>query len=155
VPAANLPAVEFGAYINSEAFRSQGVEFEMEYKINSRLFARGGYTYTDAVVQHSFSSDQGEGESINPDFPNIPIGAFSPLVGARPFRVAPNSGYFGLTYTRSKFYSSLTGTLVGRRTTATSFPIPILVLRCCCQIAIWTEHISGLILAAAISSLRD
>jgi iron complex outermembrane receptor protein/vitamin B12 transporter len=87
----------------------------MEYKISSRLFARGGYTYTDAVVQHSFSSDQGEGASKNPDFPNIPIGAFSPLVGARPFRVAPHSGYFGLNYARSKFYSSLTGTLVGRR----------------------------------------
>jgi vitamin B12 transporter len=87
----------------------------MEYKINSHLFARGGYTYTDAVVQHSFSSDQGPGESFNPNFPNIPIGAFSPLVGARPFRVAPHSGYFGLNYARSKFYSSLTGMLVGRR----------------------------------------
>ena len=115
VPAANLPAVEFGAYINSQAFRSQGLEFEAEYKINSHLFARGGYTYTDAVVQHSFSSDQGAGESFNPAFPNIPIGAFSPLVGARPFRVAPHSGYFGLNYTRSKLYSSLTGTLVSRR----------------------------------------
>jgi iron complex outermembrane receptor protein/vitamin B12 transporter len=117
VPAANLPAVEFGAYINSEAFRALGLEFEAEYKINSRLFARGGYTYTDAVVQRSFSSDQGVGESFNPafNFGNIPIGAFSPLVGARPFRVAPHSGYFGLNYTRSKFYSSLTGTLVGRR----------------------------------------
>jgi iron complex outermembrane receptor protein/vitamin B12 transporter len=117
VPAANLPAVEFGAYINSEAFRSQGLEFEAEYKINNRLFARGGYTYTDAVVQHSFSSDQGVGESFNPsfNFGNIPIGAFSPLVGARPFRVAPHSGYFGLNYSHSKFYSSLTGTLVGRR----------------------------------------
>jgi iron complex outermembrane receptor protein/vitamin B12 transporter len=115
VPAANLPAVEFGAYINSQAFRSQGLEFEAEYKINSHLFARGGYTYTDAVVQHSFSSDQGAGESFNPAFPNIPIGAFSPLIGARPFRVAPHSGYFGLNYTRSKFYSSLTGTLVSRR----------------------------------------
>jgi vitamin B12 transporter len=115
VPAANLPALQFGAYINSEAFRTQGVEFEAEYRINSRLFARGGYTYTDAVVQHSFSSDQGAGESINPAFPNIPIGAFSPLVGARPFRVAPHSGYFGLNYARSKFYSSLTGTLVSRR----------------------------------------
>jgi vitamin B12 transporter len=122
VPAANLPAVEFGAYINSQAFRSQGLEFEAEYKISSRLFARGGYTYTDAVVQHSFSSDQAMGESsnpafpnINPAFPDIPIGAFSPLVGARPFRVAPHSGYFGLNYTRSKFYSSLTGTLVSRR----------------------------------------
>jgi vitamin B12 transporter len=117
VPAANLPAVEFGAYINSEAFRTQGVEFEAEYKINNRLFARGGYTYTDAVVQHSFSSDQEGGGTFNTafNFSNIPIGAFSPLVGARPFRVAPHSGYFGLTYTHSKFYSSLTGTLVGPR----------------------------------------
>jgi vitamin B12 transporter len=115
VPVADLPAVQFGAYINSEAFRTQGLEFEMEYKINSHLFARGGYTYTDAVVQRSFSSDQEGGGSINPDFPNVPIGAFSPLVGARPFRVAPHSGYFGLNYTHSKFYSSLTGTLVGRR----------------------------------------
>jgi vitamin B12 transporter len=115
VPVANLPAVEFGAYINSEAFRTQGLEFEMEYKVNSHLFARGGYTYTDAVVQHSFSSDQEGGGTINPNFPNIPIGAFSPLVGARPFRVAPHSGYFGLNYTKSKFYSSLTGTLVSRR----------------------------------------
>lgn len=117
VPVANLPAVEFGAYINSEAFRTQGVEFEMEYKINSHLFARGGYTYTDAVVQHSFSSDQEGGGTFNTafNFGNIPIGAFSPLVGARPFRVAPHSAYFGLNYTRSKFYSSLTGTLVGRR----------------------------------------
>jgi vitamin B12 transporter len=117
VPHNLLPAVEFGAYVNSEAFRALGLEFEAEYKISSRLFARGGYTYTDAVVQRSFSSDQGVGESFNPafNFGNIPIGAFSPLVGARPFRVAPHSGYFGLNYTRSKFNGSLTGTLVGRR----------------------------------------
>jgi len=115
VPVDQLPSLNAGAFINSEAFRSQGLEFEAEYRINSRLFARGGYTYTDAVVQHSFSSDQEGGGSINPDFPNVPIGAFSPLVGARPFRVAPHSGYFGLDYTYSKFYSSLTGTLVGRR----------------------------------------
>jgi vitamin B12 transporter len=115
VPPAELAALEFGAYVNSEAFRTMGIEFETEYKINSHFFARGGYTYTDAVVQHSFSSDQGPGQSFNPNFPNIPIGAFSPLVGARPFRVAPHSGYFGLNYTCSKFYSSLTGMLVGRR----------------------------------------
>jgi iron complex outermembrane receptor protein/vitamin B12 transporter len=107
--------LDSGAYINSEAFRSQGLEFEAEYRIDSRLFVRGGYSYTDAVVQNSFSSDQGGGESINPAFPGVPIGAFSPLVGARPFRVAPHSGYFGLNYTHSKFYSSLTDTMVGRR----------------------------------------
>ena len=115
VPVSQLPALDAGAFINSEAFRSQGVEVEAEYKINSHLFARGGYTYIDAVVQHSFSSDQGIGESFNPAFPDIPIGAFSPLVGARPFRVAPHSGYFGLNYTQSKFYGSLNGTFVSRR----------------------------------------
>jgi iron complex outermembrane receptor protein/vitamin B12 transporter len=115
VPPEEVAALEFGAYINSEAFRTQGFEFETEYKVNSHLFARGGYSYTDAVVQHSFSSDQGPGESINPNFPDVPIGAFTPLVGARPFRVAPHSGYFGLNYARSKFYSSLNGTLVSRR----------------------------------------
>jgi vitamin B12 transporter len=117
VPEANLPALASGAFINSQAFRSQGLEFEAEYRVNNHLFARGGYTYIDAVVQRSFSSDQGIGESFNLafNFSTIPIGDFSPLVGARPFRVAPHSGYFGLNYTQSKFYSSLTGTLVSRR----------------------------------------
>lgn len=116
VPAANLPALGFGAYINSEAFRTQGAEFEAEYRIDSHLFARGGYTYTDALVQHSFSSDAlCPACNQNPNFPGVDIGAFSPLVGARPFRVAPHTGYFGLNYTRSRFFSSLTGTLVGQR----------------------------------------
>ncbi len=105
-----------GAYINSLAFRSQGVEVTAEAKLARGLFARGGYTYTDAVVQHSFSSDNA-GPSLNSssNFSTIPIGAFSPLVGARPFRVAPNTGFFAVTYTRPRFYASLTGTLVSRR----------------------------------------
>lgn len=41
------------------------------------------------------------------------------MAGARPFRVAPHTGYFGLNYTHSKFYGSLTGTLVGRRDDST------------------------------------
>jgi vitamin B12 transporter len=117
VPEANLPAFTYGgAYLNASAFRSQGVEIETEYKLGSHLFARGGYTYTDAVVQHSFSSDN-LGPSFNTasNFSTIPIGAYSPLDGARPFRVAPHTGYFGLSYTRSKFFGSLTGTLVGKR----------------------------------------
>jgi vitamin B12 transporter len=117
IPAANLPAFTGGgAYLNSSAFRSQGVEIESEYRLSSHLFARGGYTYTDAKVQRSFSSDNlypSFNTSFN--FSNIAIGAYSPLKGARPFRVAPNSGYFALNYTRKKFYTSLTGTLVSRR----------------------------------------
>jgi vitamin B12 transporter len=117
VPAANLPPFEFGgAYLNSSAFRSQGVELETEYKLGRHLFARGGYTYTDAVVQRSFSSDNlSPSFNTSSNFSTIPIGAASPLVGARPFRVAPHTGYFGLNYTRSKFYTSFTGTLVSER----------------------------------------
>ena len=116
VPVANLPAFLYGAYLNSMAFRSQGIEFESELKIGSHLFARAGYTYTDAVVQHSFSSDNlSPSFNTSSNFSTVPIGQYSPLVGARPFRVAPHTGYFGLTYTRSKLYGSLTGMLVGRR----------------------------------------
>ncbi len=117
VPAASLPAFTYGgAYLNAMAFRSQGVEIETEYKLSSHLFARGGYTFTDAVVQHSFSSDNiGASHNYASNFSTIAIGAYSPLDGARPFRVAPHTGYFGLSYTRSKFFGSLTGTLVSKR----------------------------------------
>jgi len=62
----------------------------------------------------SFSSDA-IGPTFNPNFPSVPIGAYSPLVGARPFRRAPHSGYFGLSYSHARISSLLTGTLVGRR----------------------------------------
>jgi iron complex outermembrane receptor protein/vitamin B12 transporter len=76
--------------------------------------ARGGYTYLDAVIQKSFSSDA-LAPTVNPSFPSIPIGAFSPLVGARPFRRAPHSGYLQLSYTQPKWVAIFSGTLVGRR----------------------------------------
>lgn len=109
VPTALLPQVPYGVYLNGSSFRSMGLELETEYKVSGHLFARGGYTYTDAVVQHSVAT-AATGTSFT-----IPIGAYAPLVGARPFRVAPHTGYFGLNYTRSKFYVSLIGTLVGKR----------------------------------------
>ena len=46
---------------------------------------RASYTYLDAVVTKSLSSGV-LSPAINPAFPGIPIGAYSPLVGARPFR---------------------------------------------------------------------
>ena len=112
VSAADLASFPYGAYVNTGAFKAQGIEFESEARLGSHLFARGGYTYTDAVVQRSFSSPTFNTAS---NFGNIPIGAYAPLVGARPFRIAPHTGYFGLNYSRAKFTSSLTGTLVGRR----------------------------------------
>ena len=116
VSAELFPQFPFGAYLNGAAFRSMGLELEAEYKINNHLFARGGYTYTDAVVQETVATPT---FNTSFDFGTIPIGAFAPLVGARPFRVAPHTGYFGLNYTRSKFYASFTGTLVGKRDDST------------------------------------
>ena len=116
--AVNLPSVSNfgGAYLNSSAFRSQGIETTAEMRLSNHLFTRGGYTYTDAVVQRSFSSDNVY-PSFNTasNFGTLPIGAFSPLDGARPFRVAPHTGFFALNYTWARFNALLTGTLVGRR----------------------------------------
>jgi iron complex outermembrane receptor protein/vitamin B12 transporter len=118
-PGWNDPAVKYGATVNSMAFRAQGAEAELEYRIGSHLFARGGYTYLDAVVQRSFSSSSDPVYNTGSNFSTIPIGQYSPLVGARPFRRAPHSGYFGLNYMRSRWYGSLTGTLVGSRDDST------------------------------------
>jgi iron complex outermembrane receptor protein/vitamin B12 transporter len=120
VPVSQLPQFQYGATVNSQAFRAQGIEFTTEYRINNHLFARGGYTYLDAVVQHSFTSDAlCDPCAQNPNIPGIDIGGYTPLVGARPFRRAPHTGYFVLNYARTKFYSSLTGSLVGKRDDST------------------------------------
>jgi len=110
VPTSLATAFPFGAYLNGAAFRAMGAELETEYQIGNHLSARGGYTYTDAVVQQSIATP-----AQFTSFANLPIGAYAPLPGARPFRIAPHTGYFGLAYTRPKFYASLTGTLVGKR----------------------------------------
>ena len=110
----------FGAYINSLAYRAEGAELESEFRLAPHLFARAGYTYLDARVQRSFSSD-----ALSPNFntsfnfPNIAIGNYGPLDGARPFRRAPHSGYFALQYSHDRFNAQLNGALVGRRDDST------------------------------------
>jgi vitamin B12 transporter len=108
---ANWP---YGAEVNSEAYRAQGIEVEIESKLMRDWFVRAGYTYVDARIQQSFSSSA-IGPSFNPDFPAIPIGAYSPLIGARPFRIAPHTGYFQTGYRHEKLFAMLGGTLVSRR----------------------------------------
>ncbi len=106
----------FTPYLNSQAFRAQGVETEVQYQPMNHVFVRGGYTYLDAVVLQSFTSDaysNGTG-SNNPNLPGIPIGAEGPLVGARPFRRPPNSGFFAVQYTAAKFSAALKGALASR-----------------------------------------
>jgi vitamin B12 transporter len=106
----------YGAEINSLAFRAQGIETEIQYQPSQRLFLRGGYTYLDAVVEQSFSTDAAyNGTSAeNPNLPGIPIGSTYPLVGARPFRRPPNTGFFAVQYTGGKFGAALEGALASR-----------------------------------------
>ena len=44
----------------------------------------------------------------------MPIGASSPLKGARPFRNAPHVGFVGINYTRKKFFGTVQGSFAGR-----------------------------------------
>ena len=118
VPAAVAAAVPFGAAVNSLDYRARGLETEITLAWAHGVSATATYTYTAAVVTKSFSSDN-EFPSFNPAFPNIPIGAFSPLVGNRPFRIAPHVGSFGINYGHKRLGANLTGYLAGRRDDST------------------------------------
>jgi vitamin B12 transporter len=115
------PGGFFGAAISSLSYSAQGAELEADYHITRKLAVRGGWTYTDAVVQHSFSGllANASFNTSSSSFPNVPIGAYSPLNGARPFRIAPNSGYFSVDWTAARYSLRMTGTLVSRRDDST------------------------------------
>jgi len=90
---------DIGLAVNTQAFRGQGIESTVEGGIGSSIFLRGGYTYLDAAVQHSFDSDnEALAGGYAPTYNGIPIGAISPLVGARPFRRPPHTGFITATY---------------------------------------------------------
>jgi len=114
-----------GATINSDDFRAEGAEVEIQYRISNSVVARGGYTYLDARVERSFTNDIAAASGsvtpccVNPLFPNVVVGAFSPLVGARPFRRAPHTGFFAITYNHSRFSALLQSTFVSRRDDST------------------------------------
>jgi iron complex outermembrane receptor protein/vitamin B12 transporter len=106
------------AYVNSLAFRAQGAEVEVAWQPKPRILVRGGYTFLAATVVQSFASDavaanQGE-PTENPNLPGIAIGSLSPLVGARPFRRAPNTGYFDVQYTRPRFNLAFKGAMASK-----------------------------------------
>jgi vitamin B12 transporter len=123
VPATVAAELPFGASANSLTTRSLGAETELEVNLGHGFIARGAYTYLDAVVQKSFSSDE-LFPSFNPLFPTIPIGAFSPLVGNRPFNRAPHTASFYLGYARRKLALALSGNFVGRRDSSTFLSDP-------------------------------
>ncbi len=88
----------FELTLNTEAFRAQGVEATVESGIGRYLFLRGGYTYLDAVVQRSFTNSDVDLLGPVPTFNGIPVGSYSPLQGARPFRRPPHTGFFSASY---------------------------------------------------------
>lgn len=100
--------------LNSEAFRAQGVETTVEGGIGRNIFLRGGYTYLDAVVQRSFTNDDLALLGPVPTFNGIPVGATSPLKGARPFRRPPHTGFFTATYAHKQFSALFTSSYASR-----------------------------------------
>src|SRR6202030_2180763 len=82
------------------------------------LIVSGAYTYLDAVVTQSFATSALR-PAINQAYPGIPIGAFAPLVGGRPFRQAPHSGSLLATYAGSKALVSIAAYVVGRQDAST------------------------------------
>ena len=101
------------ASLNSLAYRTQGLELELQYQPLNRLFLRGGYTYLASFVEQSFSSDNVV-PAINPNLPGIPIGALSPLVGSRIFQRPPNTGFFAAEFIANRFSAAIKGALSSR-----------------------------------------
>ncbi len=100
--------------INSEAFRAQGIEANVEGGIGKNIFLRGGYTWLDAVVQRSFTNDDEALLGPVPTFDGVPVGPYSPLQGARPFRRAPNTGFISATYSTRKISGVLSAAFASR-----------------------------------------
>jgi iron complex outermembrane receptor protein/vitamin B12 transporter len=109
VPQAVANATPFGAYINSQSYRAQGVETSLEAAVVDELRVTGSYTYLDAEVTEAFSASA----SFNPAFPGIAIGAFSPLVGERPFRRPTHSAALSAIYALPRARVAVTGYFSG------------------------------------------
>lgn len=112
VPVAAANATGFGAYVNSQSNRARGVEVSGEAAIG-KLKVTGSYLYLDAVVTKSLSGEA-LSPATNPAFPEILIGAFSPLVGARPFRRPTHSGSATVAYAGGRAQVAVAGYFFGQ-----------------------------------------
>lgn len=106
----------YGALLNTLAYRAQGFEGELQFAPTPKILLRGGYTYLASLVEQSFSTDAiANGTSaVNPNYPDTPIGASYPLVGQRPFRRPPQTGFFSAQYTSNKYSAALKGAFASR-----------------------------------------
>lgn len=115
VPPAVAAATQFGAYFNGASYRARGLEASGEAVVRQWVRFGASYTYLDAEVTEAFS----ESASINPAFPGIGIGQFSPLVGERPFRRPTHSGTVFVSYARGPGQVTLSGFFSGKRDDST------------------------------------
>ena len=115
VPAAVAAATQFGAYLNSSSFRAQGVETSFDAAVGQYVRMNASYTYLDASVTKAFSAVA----ATNPSIPGVQIGAFSPLVGQRPFRRPPQSGSVMVSVMRGPAQVTLSGYFSGKRDDST------------------------------------
>jgi iron complex outermembrane receptor protein/vitamin B12 transporter len=110
VPFEAATAASF-AYVNSQSFTAQGVELSADAAISRGVRFGASYTYLDAEVTQALSAS----EASNVAFPGARIGAFSPLVGERPFRRPANSGTLFVSYADGPTTVALTTYFAGRR----------------------------------------
>jgi iron complex outermembrane receptor protein/vitamin B12 transporter len=106
-------ATSYGAYVNSQSFRAQGLETSAEVQASRELRLTASYTYLDAEVLKSLS-DGVLSPAINPAFPDTPIGQYSPLSGARPFRRPTNTGSLTVAYAKGPAQVGVSGYFVGK-----------------------------------------
>jgi vitamin B12 transporter len=127
-PGTTFPSL-YGAASNTLTLRAQGGEAELLYQPRPRLFLHIGYTYLAPLVERSFGTNafQAAGTTVNPLYPNIPIGATSPLAGQRPFQRPPNTGYFAIQYTGKRLTTAFKGAMSGKSDDST-YLVPSLLL---------------------------
>jgi len=117
VPPSAANATAFGAYVNAQSNKARGVEASGE-AVAGPMRVTASYMYLDAVVTKSFASGA-LNPAINPAFPGIPIGSFSPLVGARPFRRPANSGSLTVAYSKTRAQVAVAGYFFGKQDDST------------------------------------
>jgi iron complex outermembrane receptor protein/vitamin B12 transporter len=120
VPPSIASAVSYGAYVNAQSYRAQGLESIVDASFAGLVRVSASYTHLAAEVTQAFSATP----TFNPAFPGVAIGAYSPLVGQRPFRRAPNSGHLLIAYSQGRQEVALAASFVGTRDDSTFLSDP-------------------------------
>jgi vitamin B12 transporter len=115
VPPAVANATAFGGYVNSQSYNAQGAEISLEAAPRPDFRVMASYTYLDAEVTEAFAASA----ASNTAFPGVQIGAYSPLIGARPFRRPANSGTFAVIYAPNRFDVAFSTYFAGKRDNST------------------------------------